>query len=514
MPVKDKMDKMITMSECTLPRPKGWPGKYNKNHRSGTLISKEDWRKEEAKKWVDEMKKSVKYDDSYFSVKALRLQFWLRKTFPKISIKEARTILYELEEVTDDVSGNDETLDRNEDEDGNLEAMETDDVQPPGSPDLFDSDPEQMEEDEQCRMNRHEKDILIKQSCENIDKEMIENEETLPDFVKHSRLYKEKKDVYIRTYIDKIFETSSSQDVATSFTQLPGFVKDHKYVHEKLSHRSKEEMSSWRILKNINDVCKELRKDPSQEAFQQRVVLTASVICPRYGVPKIDETESVINAAKKVKKAFCIGEQNTLKINPRKKREIFPKEVFDFATESWETGATIPEPAQHRRPESAPNDGMETIPARLQILTDGEAYEQFKDKYQEKVRGVMGNHCEKMRDKYRNKTESVTKEKILETLSRKEMVFPSKSWFLLRKPPQTKVNYDHTTGLCKDCHSNHLNYESLHKFCKKFCHCKTHQCPNWICVCPEEEEDCKCKHECECDDCMSCQVSQTSNLKI
>ena len=96
-------------------------------------------------------------------------------------------------------------------------------------------------------------------------------------------------------------------------------------------------------------------------------MLTASVICPRYGVPDIDETKNVINAAKKLKKKFFGGEQSTLEVEARKKKELFPQKVFEFAYESWEKDATIPEPAQHTRPESAVSDGEEKMPVRLMM---------------------------------------------------------------------------------------------------------------------------------------------------
>ena len=93
--------------------------------------------------------------------------------------------------------------------------------------------------------------------------------------MKASKLYKQKKEEFICHYIDNTFETSSSQDIVCGFTQLPSFVKEHRYLKEKLNHKSNADKSTLRILKNIEGVCKELRNNPSQEAFQQRVVLVA-----------------------------------------------------------------------------------------------------------------------------------------------------------------------------------------------------------------------------------------------
>ena len=116
--------------------------------------------------------------------------------------------------------------------------------------------------------------------------------------------------------------------------------------------------------------------------------------------------------------------------------------------------------------------------------------------------------------KYINKPDGIKKAKILEALNRKERAFPSKSWFLLRKPPQTKINNQHSTGLCKDCYSNEVNYDALLKHCKKFCFCKTERCPNWVCVCLDEEEECNCRMICECEDCLRCQVGERFKICI
>ena len=189
----------------------------------------------------------------------------------------------------------------------------------------------------------------------------------------------------------------------------------------------------------------------------------------------------------------------------RKKRIVYPDEVFEFGAESWEQDATIPEPAQHVRPQSAVSDGNEKMPARLQVLTNDEAYAQFKEKYTEKVSDAMKKYCGELRLKYEQKPESQKKSKIIAALKRKEAMFPGKTWFLQQKPPQTKMNFDHTTGLCKDCYAADLNYDNLLKFLKKTCHCKTDRCPNFVCTC-DDEEDCTCSRECECQDCSTCQV--------
>ena len=49
MPIKDK-DKMLQKSDCTMPPPKDYPGKYNRNNSNGSLLTRSEWIKKEAEK--------------------------------------------------------------------------------------------------------------------------------------------------------------------------------------------------------------------------------------------------------------------------------------------------------------------------------------------------------------------------------------------------------------------------------------------------------------------------------
>ena len=200
------------------------------------------------------------------------------------------------------------------------------------------------------------------------------------------------------------------------------------------------------------------------------------------------------------------GEQATLKVGEQKRKEVYPEEVEGFARECWIVDASIPEPSKHQRPESAAVDSSgETIPQRLQTLTNDEAYQVFEDSYSGKVRNIMKSKCDAMRAKHSKETTyNKTVNKRLDVLEEK---FPSKQWFINRKPKETRVNNDHTTGLCKDCYSAKCNYETLLKQSKSTCQCKTQNCPNWNCLC-NDEEDCQCDPVCSCDDCTMCQVGK------
>ena len=257
------------------------------------------------------------------------------------------------------------------------------------------------------------------------------------------------------------------------------------------------QLSEWRMLKNTNDVLKELQKNSSEVVFRQRVMIAAAAICPRYGDPGLSETRRVLEEAKSLKNRLLTGSQTDLTLPENKKREVFPEEVHHLAKDCWLTKSTIVEPAKYRKPAAAPTDGCEVLPTRLQTMTDDEAYEQFSEHYR-----VMKARCDKIKEKYRANTEY--NQKMKERLTKQESWFPGKLWFLKQKPIETEMNMDHTTGLCKDCHSNQLNYSTVLNKAKQLCSCRSTSCPNWVCLC--DGEDCTCLHDCACDDCKTCKV--------
>ena len=94
-------------------------------------------------------------------------------------------------------------------------------------------------------------------------------------------------------------------------------------------------------------------------------MLVAAIIDSRYGVPQVDKSRNVIEAAKKLKRDLFTGAQTNLAVEKQKKKERYPAAIHDLAEKSWLTKATIPEPAKHERPLLAPTDGVETIPNLL-----------------------------------------------------------------------------------------------------------------------------------------------------
>ena len=301
---------------------------------------------------------------------------------------------------------------------------------------------------------------------------------------------------------------SSSQDILEQMSQLPGCIQTHKLLQDKLKHLTKQEKSDRRCLKSLRETLANLREDPSRDSFEQRAVLIAGVYDHRYGCPDLGETQKAIKAAKQIKNAFLAGNMSILKL-PKKEKPQFPSEVFEVAEKSWLLRSTKPDPGKHARTKSTLKDGTESV-SSIYLVADDEAYAQFRDNDREVIREIMKKYCDKIREKYVGKGDTASRRKILESLDKKEKKFPGKTWFLQRKPPQTKQLDDFATALCKECNQSQLNYEAIFKYCKKFCLCQTSSCPNFVCGnCDEEDDsDCECEAPCQCDDCQSCQVSQ------
>ena len=517
MPYKDRK-LYLTASDCSLERPSKFPGLYNKDNKDGTMMSKDEWIKGEIKKWANNLKQSEKYETTPFSERCVCLKNWLQKTFPKTSRVFMKETLMDIEKEMADETDKEQTDDSQDVNNDAVEMIPVDSLEIEDAMDIetreenddldMFADSENEEETQNHNIKVRQQEKTIQEYLKWSDSDLVENEAELPDCVKKCERYQNRKKKFIQEYIDSKFDPDlcSSQDILEKMTQLPPYVRDDKLLQDRLKHLTREEKSSKRCLKNLAETLAELRKDTSVHAFDQRVALVASVTDHRYGCPNIGETRKCIRAAAKLKRDFNSGKEKSL-ITPKRRKPQYPPEVFAIAENSWMTRSTKPDPAKHARPQTSIKDGEETVPTIWQVVTDDEAYEQFKENEIESVRQVMKKNCEKVREKYRNMENSETKRKTMENLDKRENLFPSRTWFLAQKPPQTKLLDDFSTALCKECNEALLNFETLAKYCRKFCKCQTSKCPNWVCGCTADDiENCECEDVCNCDDCKTCQV--------
>ena len=135
--------------------------------------------------------------------------------------------------------------------------------------DMF-ADSENEEETQNHNIKVRQQEKTIQEYLKWSDSDLVENEAGLPDCVKKSERYQNRKKKFIQEYIDSKFDPDlcSSQDILEKMTQLPPYVRDDKLLQDRLKHLTREEKSSKRCLKNLAETLAELRKDTSVHAFK------------------------------------------------------------------------------------------------------------------------------------------------------------------------------------------------------------------------------------------------------
>ena len=478
---------MMNKDDVKIDRAPKYPGKWTRNNKSGSPLSRCEYLESEAKKWVDKVKDLDKYNTTSTTAKTHLLREHLGSM--NVAFSRAKKLLINAESTIEefDTESNEESNQLEETGNSDQSDMEVDE----GEPDS---------------RSRHSKEIEVSQALQLSDDDMFADEAEITDTVKKSSKYKERKKNFVAKYV----EEKSSQDLLTQFSQAPKVVKDSDEFKSRLCHLSKEQKSEKRLLKNLNETIEKLKENPSQEAINQRKIIYAAANDPRFGNPGLNEFRTFTKDARKTKLEFLAGDKNDLKPNEYKKNEYFPEEVKKIAETCWRDQCTIVEPAKHAGPKKAVKDGQEMRPTIYQVLTDQECYDQFKEHYNNAISIALAKYCQNLRDKMQTQNETPRKIARLERLARKEATFPSKSWFLYQKPPETKPMHDHTTGLCRVCESIRLNYDTLLKAVTKNCQCQTKRCEQFFCSCEQDEEGempavCPCQ-KCDCDDCLLCQV--------
>ena len=104
-----------------------FPGKFTKNNKDGTMLTKTKWKEKEARKWVQGVKESGEFENYFFSKRVIYLRSWLNRTFTDVSQTEAKKILVKLE--AEDVQDEQQTgvNDRDENESYNDNVVEESD---------------------------------------------------------------------------------------------------------------------------------------------------------------------------------------------------------------------------------------------------------------------------------------------------------------------------------------------------------------------------------------------------
>ena len=94
-----------------------YPGRFTKNNKKGTMLSRTEWMENEARRWVVGTKDTEEFENMPLGNRVLCMRFWLEKAFKTISKNELTPMLIRLE--SENVEDEEQTQDVEEDdEDG------------------------------------------------------------------------------------------------------------------------------------------------------------------------------------------------------------------------------------------------------------------------------------------------------------------------------------------------------------------------------------------------------------
>ena len=540
---KRKAKSEIAREDCPENPAIAYPGKYGRNNRGGSVLTREEFKEEAVRNWVDHFDESEKYQNTPLGHKAIYLARHLKRF--NVDAKEARALIVKVEsaqtrEVAEQeqnpvVQGDDDRDgDGNSDRDGEgtgdaVEQMEVGDGgEIGGEGDVEndmdydednedsdfeeDNDEEDYHEQEVDEETRVQNEFEVKRFMEKSDNELFKSGLEIPLCVEKSAKFKERKKMFIKDYIEEQ-DFQDSQEILESLSQAPPVVEDT--LKKKLKHISRQEKANRLVLKTLIDTLHRLRETPGREARKQVQIILAAVTHHRYGTPALPgQSWRLELEAKEMKRKLLTGEDQILTPPPKTKKDVFPAEVTALAKEHWRD-TTIPEPSVNRRMKRKEKQlkrgeqAVETIPTRWQHMTAEEQYASFKEDCEGKVRVEMEKKAATEIERVSTRPESDDKTRRLERLENLCGLFPGKKWYSDQKPEEVKPLVDHTTGLCRVCEAAGLNYLTMYKTLQRLCACKTRFCPNWTCFCvvdeiEEDPQDCQCR--CSCDGCLACQV--------
>ena len=519
---KFKYKEGIRIEDCPPGKAPLYPGKWSRNNKGGSDLSKSDFIDKVIKDWVLYFDNKEKYDETPWYNKTKYLVRYMEPL--KVGKSVAKTKLIEIEtslavEAESDELTNSQNIncsDMEIDKEVNSDKSRTErsrwdkfknveNTLELNDKELFGGNIEIPEEvRKSIRYKQREKAYYLDMPS----KTLFENPQNISTYTQNTSEFKEKQRQYVEAYMADNFAESSSQEILEKLSETPMCVQNSEMFKNRLCHLSFEQRSQRLLLNNIKDTLTELQK--TAEGKEQGKIIVAAVSHPVYGNPGLALSKRQKLQCKKVKENLLTGKTATLKLPDKNKRQIYPKSVEVIAREHWLEN-TIPEPAKHTG--KAIEEGGQTVPTRYQDKTDKECYENFKEECEEKVKVKMTKVANEMISNLTKRPDTMDKQRRLEYAQSLPDKFPSPDWYIALRPAETKPLCDHTTGLCHVCESAKQNFSSLVQAVKKVCKCGTKSCPRWFCACPiladgedEDETPCLCP-PCECEVCLTCKVS-------
>ena len=291
MSKRKKEEDEIRKEDCPDWIAKGYPGKFSKDKPSGTLMSKEEWKEDQVRRWFDHISENQKYESTSLAHKVRYLVPHLKML--NVKPGQARTLLVKVElekaeeirglQGGDVIVGGDGAV--NQDEEG--DAVEDN---PGDGGEGVGGGREGVGEEMDCDENNEESDVESEMDCddqegrsvvdlevrkylERTDHELFESGLVIPSCVQKSRKFKARKREFIRVYMEES-ELATSQEVLENLSQAPEAVQET--LKETLAHLTKQEKANRLLVKTLSDTVKRLKETPGKEARRQVQIILAA----------------------------------------------------------------------------------------------------------------------------------------------------------------------------------------------------------------------------------------------
>ena len=297
---KGKADLEIKLEDGPPDPAVRYPGKYGRNNKGGSLLTRDQFKEQAARRWVEYFGDSEKYANSRLSVKAKYLSHHLRAL--KVNVQEARALLVKVEcDETREVA-NEQRENPVVEEDGGAVGDEEMEVDVGGGQDVLDNVPDEgedgeghqgeekkmdcdsEEEDIDCEEdqddgevdeeNRVALEFEVRKFMEMSDDELFRSDLVVPPSVEKSSKFRERKKNFIDTYMEE-HDFQNSQEILEALSQAPPVVED--CLKKKLSHLSKQEKANRLLVKTLSDTIQRLKETPGAQARKQVQVILAAV---------------------------------------------------------------------------------------------------------------------------------------------------------------------------------------------------------------------------------------------
>lgn len=289
MPKRKKNYDEISQVDCPDWVASSFPGKFHKDNLNGTLMSRQEWKEDQVRRWCEHFSDNPKYENTSLANKVMYLVRHLKML--KVKIREARALLVKVEsevegdgedQIEQEVGGDQIEVEG----DGEEHMEEKEDGEDHSEEDGGGEDHmeevgdmgEDMEVDEESDVEGEESrgwvDLEVKKYLAMTDHELFEEDLVIPRCVQKSQKFKARKREFVRLYLEGS-EWTTSQDVLENLSQAPVAVQP--ILKESVAHLTKREKANRLIIKTLSDTIKRLKETGGPEARKQIQIITAAV---------------------------------------------------------------------------------------------------------------------------------------------------------------------------------------------------------------------------------------------